>query len=156
MSTPARLPLLLVSIVLIAAVIVGCGKKEEEPVVLTMPSAAPTPVKATEDPAPAAEPAAAAGSAAAATDTAAVAPANPPPVETAKAAPPQPIDGCCSALTAMTKDAKVDAGTRSKATAASAICNATAALVKSGKTSRASTLTQIRATMAGKAPAACN
>jgi|GEM_PF-4838497 len=155
MSISARLSFSLVSIVLVAAVIVGCGKKEEEPVVLAMPSAAVEPVKATQDPTPSPQPVAA-GSAGAA-DPAAVAPAvAPPPDDAPKAAPAQPIDGCCSALKSMTQDAKLDVGTKSKATAAAAMCNAMAPLVKSGKGSRATALTQIKATMAGKAPAACN
>jgi hypothetical protein len=151
MSTPVRLSFPLVSIVLVAAAIVGCSKKEDDPVVLTMPSAeGVAPVKAAEDPAP--QPAVADSAAA---DTVAAA-APPPPADAPKAAPPQPIDGCCSALTAMTKDAKLDAVKKSKATAAASMCNATAPLVKSGKAPRSTALTQINATMAGSAPAACN
>ena len=146
MPTPARFSFALVSIVLIAAAIVGCAKKEDEPVVLAVPSAAVVPVKATQDPLPPPQPAA--------TDPVAVTP--PPPVEAPKAAPPQPIDGCCSALAAMAKDAKVDAVTKSKANAAAGMCNATAPLVKSGKGSRTTALVQIRGTMGGAAPAACN
>lgn len=151
MSTSARFSFALVSIVLIAAAIVGCGKKEDEPVVLAMPSAAVVPVKATQDPLPPPQPAA---EGTAAVDPAAATP--PPPVEAPKAAPPQPIDGCCSALAAMAKDAKVDAVTKSKANAAAGMCNATAPLVKSGKGSRTTALVQIRGTMGGAAPAACN
>jgi hypothetical protein len=151
MSTPVRLSFSLVSIVLVAAAIVGCSKKEDDPVVLTMPSAeGVAPVKAAEDPAP--QPTVADSAAA---DTVAAA-APPPPADAPKAAPPQPIDGCCSALTAMTKDAKLDAVKKSKATAAASMCNATAPLVKSGKAPRSTALTQIKATMAGSAPAACN
>jgi hypothetical protein len=155
MLTPARLSFSLVSTVLIAAAIVGCAKKEDEPVVLTMPSAtAVAPVKATQDPLPPPQPVAA-GSAA--TDAVPAPEVTAPPVADApKAAAPQPIDGCCSALAAMAKDAKVDAVTKSKATAAASMCNATAPLVKSGKAPRTTALTQIKATMAGAAPAACN
>lgn len=157
MSTPARLSLSFVSVVLLAAAIVGCGKKEEEPVVLAMPSAtAPAPVKAAEDPAPAATPQPiAAGGSAAAVDTAA-APATPPPAAEAPKGPAPSIEGCCSALQNMTRDAKLDAVTKSKATAALGMCNATAPLVKSGKAPRATALTQIKATMGGSAPSACN
>ncbi len=56
----------------------------------------------------------------------------------------------------MAKDAKVDAVTKSKANAAAGMCNVTAPLVKSGKAPRSTALTQIKATMAGSAPAACN
>lgn len=56
----------------------------------------------------------------------------------------------------MAKDAKVDAVTKSKANAAATMCNATAPLVKAGKAPRSTALTQIKATMAGSAPAACN
>ena len=150
MSTPARFSFSLVSIVLIAAAIVGCAKKEDEPVVLTAPSAAVVPVKATQDPLPPPQPVADGTAADPAVATA------PPPVEAPKAAPPQPIDGCCSALAAMSKDAKVDAVTKSKANAAAGMCNATAPLVKSGKGSRATALIQIRGAMGGAAPAACN
>jgi len=163
MSTPARLSFSLVTIVLIAAAIVGCGKKEEEPIALAMPSAAAvTPVKATQDPTPAAAAAGnaaagnAAGNAAATPEAAATPAAVAPPAEAPKAAPPQPIDGCCSALQSMTRDAKLDAVTKSKASAALSMCNATAKLVKDGKASRSTALTQIKATMAGKAPSACN
>lgn len=157
MSTPARHSFALVSIVLIAAAIVGCGKKEEEPVVMTLPSAtAVAPVKAAED--PPAQPQQAQPIAAASTGSDAVAaPATAtPPADAPKAAPPQPIDGCCSALAAMIKDAKVDAVTKSKAGAAAAVCNANAPLVKAGKSSRATALTRIKATMSGSAPSACN
>ncbi len=153
MSIPARLSFSLVSIVLIAAAIVGCAKKEDEPVVLTMPSAAAiAPAKATQDPLPPPQPAAD-GSAMADPGTAVA--TAPPPADAPKAAP-QSIEGCCSALSAMTKDAKLDTTTKSKATAAAGMCAATAPLVKSGKGSRSTALTQIRATMAGTAPAACN
>ena len=157
MLTPARLSFSFVSIVLIAAAIVGCSKKEDEPVVLTMPSAAAVaPVKATQDPLPPPQPVAA-GSAAPDAVPAVPAPeATTPPADAPKAAAPQPIDGCCSALAGMAKDAKVDSTTKSKATAAAGMCSAMAPLVKSGKGSRATALTQIRATMAGSAPAACN
>lgn len=133
---------------------IGCGKKEEEPVVMTMPSAAVAPVKAVED-TPQAQPAAADSAAA---DPAAAAAANTPPPA---AEPPKPvaqasIDGCCSALAAMVKDAKSDAALRAKATSASAMCASMAKLVKEGKGSRSTALTQIKATMVGKAPAACN
>lgn len=152
MSIPFRLSFAFVTIGLVASAM-GCSKEKEEPVVLALPSAtAVAPVKATQDPTPA-QPAAAGSANAAAMDTAAVAP---PPADAPKAAPPQPIDGCCAALTEMTRDAKLDAATKSKATAAAAMCNATAPLVKSGKGSRATALTQIRGTMAGKAPSACN
>jgi hypothetical protein len=153
MLISSRLSFALVSLVLVASAM-GCGKEKEEPVVLTLPSAtAVAPVKATQDPTPAVAQPAAAGSAAA-VDTAAAPVA--PPADAPKAAAPQPIDGCCSALLEMTRDAKLDTVTKSKAASAAAMCNATAPLVKSGKGSRATALTQIRGAMAGKAPSACN
>ncbi|HRI65247.1 MAG TPA: hypothetical protein PK156_13455 [Polyangium sp.] len=146
------------SVVLLAAAMGGCSKEKEEPVVMTLPSAtAVAPVKATQDPTPPpAEPVAAAGSAGVAADPAAAATPAAPATDAPKAAAPQPIDGCCSALSSMTSDAKLDAVTKSKATAALAMCKATAPLVKSGKAPRATALTQIKSTMAGKAPSACN
>jgi hypothetical protein len=154
MSTPARLSFSLVSIVLIAAAIVGCGKKEDEPVVMTLPSAAAVaPAKATQDPLPPPKPAE--GNAAPPPDAVATAATPTPPADAPKAAPAS-IESCCSALAGMVKDAKLDAVTKSKATAAAGMCNATAPLVKSGKAPRSSALSQIKATMAGKAPSACN
>jgi hypothetical protein len=155
MSTSSRLTLSLISLALVASAM-GCSKEKEEPVVMALPSAAPVaPAKAVED-APA-QPTQPAGGTIAPTDTAAAA-ATPaaPATDAPKAAAPQPIDGCCSALAAMAKDAKLDAVTKSKATAAAGMCNVTAPLVKSGKGSRATALTQIRGAMAGSAPAACN
>lgn len=151
MSTSSRLTLSLISLALVASAM-GCSKEKEEPVVMALPSAAPVaPAPAVEDkPAEPAQPVAAADTAAAAATPA------PPAADAPKAAAPQPIDGCCSALQAMTKDAKLDAVTKSKATAAAGMCNATAPLVKSGKAPRSTALTQIKATMAGAAPAACN
>lgn len=134
----------------------GCSKDKEDPVVMALPSAAPAaPAKAVEDK-PAEQPAA--QPIAAGTDTAAAPAATPaaPATDAPKAAPPQPIDGCCSALAAMAKDAKLDGVTKSKANAAAGMCNATAPLVKSGKAPRSTALTQIKATMAGSAPSACN
>jgi hypothetical protein len=155
MSTPARFSFSLVSIVIIAAAIVGCGKKEDEPVVMTLPSAAAVaPAKATQDPLPPPQPAAE-GNAAPPPDAVATAATPTPPADAPKAAPAS-IESCCSALAGMVKDAKLDAVTKSKATAAAGMCNATAPLVKSGKAPRSSALSQIKATMAGKAPSACN
>lgn len=149
MLLPVRFSFALV-VSLATLVVIGCGKKEEDPVVLPMPSAAIAPVKAVQDTAPAVA------------ETASAAPPTDAPVAPAAAPePPKPvaqqsIDGCCSALAGMLKDPKTSASVRSKATAASAMCGALAKQVKEGKGSRTTALTQIKATMAGNAPSACN
>jgi hypothetical protein len=149
MLLPVRYSFALV-VSLATLAVIGCGKKEEDPVVLPMPSAAIVPVKAVQDTAPA---------------VAETATAAPPPTDASAAPaapePPKPvaqqsIDGCCSALAGMLKDPKTSAQVKSKATAASAMCGALAKQVKSGTGSRTTALTQIKATMAGNAPSACN
>ncbi len=136
---------------LASLVVIGCGKKEEDPVVLAMPSAAIAPVKAVPDNAPAAG-TVAAETAPPPTD----APVPPAAVEAPKPVAQQPIDGCCSALAGMLKDPKTSALVKTKATTASVMCGALAKQVKEGKGSRTTALTQIKATMAGNAPSACN
>lgn len=135
----------LVLLVLGALSLVAC-KKEVEPEAVPVPSAsAPAPV--------AADSAAAAASAAAASAAAAVAA---PPVVNTQPVVQQPIDSCCSALAAVAhsgrgKDAKI------KSAQAAKICPGIAALVKSGKTTRASALTQIKSSLVGvDVPAECH
>lgn len=151
MVLPARVSsLLIVSLVALAAL--GCGKKEEEPVVMALPSATVAPVKAVED---SPQPPPATGNATA--DAVPVMAASTAPVaEPPKVVAQQPIDGCCSALAAMLKDPKTAAGVKAKATAAGAMCGALAKQVREGKGSRTTALTQIKATMAGSAPSQCN
>jgi len=155
MLTPARAYSALLTIALGAALVTGC-KKDEAPEPVPMPSAAaPAPVKAAED-----TPQAAQGSAAGSAEPGEAAPPQavaPTASEAPKPAGPAPsIDGCCSALQALSKDAKANATVKSKAAQAASMCAATAPLVKQGKAPRSSALTQIRATMVGSAPAACN
>ncbi|TKC97050.1 hypothetical protein [Polyangium fumosum] len=152
MLTSARACTALVTIALGALLFTGCKKEEEAPQAVPLPSAAPAPVKATED-----TPQAAQGSAAGSAAPAEVAPsAAPAPTEPPKAVAAPSIDGCCSALQALSKDAKSSSTVRSKAATAASMCAGTAKLVKEGKAPRSTALTQIRATMAGSAPAACN
>ena len=136
-----------------ALVLLVCGavsllacKKPEDPTPVPLPSAsAPAAV--------AADSAAAAASAAAASAAVTVAPppvVNTVPVQTGN------IDACCSALSAVAhsgrgKDAKI------KSAQAAKICPGIAALVKSGKTNRASGLTQIKSALVGvDVPAECH
>ena len=136
-----------------ALVLLVCGslalvacKKSEDPAPVPVPtgSAAPTPVANDAPPA----------SAAAAADTSAAAVVAPPPVAAAPVNA-QPIDGCCSALAAVSKSGR-SADTKSKAALASKICSGIAPLVKAGKTTRASALTTIRSQMSGvELPSEC-
>jgi hypothetical protein len=131
----------------------GCGKKEEQPQAVPLPSA-PEPVKAVPDPQPtqtaAAPTAAPTGTEAAVTPPAtAAAPATTAPVAQAS------IDACCKAL-ADIQSSGLPAATKAKAAQASGTCSGIAKLVKEGKASRTSALTQIRVTMGGSVPAACN
>jgi hypothetical protein len=128
----------LVLIVASALSLAAC-KKQEEPQAVPLPSATtPAPVGA--------DSSGAAGTTADAPVTAAptVAPpvVNPHPVQQAS------IDACCSALAAVAhsgrgKDAKI------KSAQASKICPGIAKLVKSGQTTRASALTQIKSALVG-------
>ena len=134
-----------------ALLAIGCKKSEEEPQVVPLPSAAPAPVKA----APEQQPAQPAGDTAAAAPSAAVpVPVAPPPAETPKPVAQASIDGCCAALAAIPKSG-LPAAVKGKAAVASATCAGISKLVKEGKTSRASALAQIGATMGGAAPAEC-
>ena len=131
----------LVLMVLGALSLVAC-KKEAEPEAVPVPSATtPAPV--------AADSAGAAGTVATAVAT------TPPPVVNTAPVQPANIDACCSALSAVAhsgrgKDAKI------KSAQAAKICPGIAALVKSGKTTRASALTQIKSSLVGvDVPAEC-
>ncbi|MDI1451354.1 hypothetical protein [Polyangium sp. 6x1] len=154
MLTSARACSALLTFALGALLFTGCKKEEEAPQAVPIPSAAPAPVKATED-APQAAQGSAAGSAAPA-EAAPTPSAAPTPTEAPKAVAAPSIDGCCSALQALAKDPKANSTVKSKAASAAAMCAGTAKLVKEGKASRSTALTQIRATMAGSAPSACN
>ncbi len=121
-------------------------KKSEDPTPVPIPSGAATPTPVGGD-APAMS-----ATAAAATATVAqvpVAPVAVAPVNT------QPIDSCCSALAATSKSGR-GADAKSKSALASKICSGISPLVKSGKTTRASALTTIRAQLAGvEIPSEC-
>jgi hypothetical protein len=112
-------------------------KKSEDPAPVPIPtgSASPTPVGSD---APAADTAA---------PSAAVTAAPTPPVAVAPVNQ-QPIDACCSALAAVSKSGRA-ADTKSKAALGSKICSGIAPLVKSGKTTRTSALSTIRAQLGG-------
>jgi hypothetical protein len=78
----------------------------------------------------------------------------PPPVAAAPVNV-QPIDGCCSALAAVSKSGR-GADAKSKSSVASKICSGIAPLVKSGKTTRTAALTTIRSQMSGvELPSEC-
>lgn len=126
----------------------GCKKEEAEPQAVPLPSA-PAPVKAVAE----AQPAQPAQEASAAVAPPAQ-PVAPPPTEAPKPVAQASIDGCCSALAGIGKSG-LPAAVKSKAAVASATCASIAKLVKEGKTSRASALAQINATMGGAAPAEC-
>ena len=88
------------------------------------------------------------------TATASAVPPPPPPVVTAPVQQAS-IDGCCAALTSFSQATK-NKSDRDKATQAAKICNGIAALVKSGKTQRASAMASIKAQLSGiPAPAEC-
>ncbi|MRG97613.1 hypothetical protein [Polyangium spumosum] len=155
MLTSARVCSALLTFALGALLLAGCKKEEEAPQAVPIPTGAPAPVKATEDTPQAAE-GSAAGSAAPA-EAAQAQPVAPTATEAPKpAGPPPSIDGCCSALTALSKDAKASSTVKAKAAVAASMCTSTSKLVKEGRAPRSSALAQIRATMAGSAPAACN
>ncbi len=160
MLTSARACSALITFALGALLFTGCKKEEEAPQAVPLPSAA-APVKAVED-SQAAQGSAAQGSAAqgSAAPAGEAAPTTMPVAPTATEAPKPvaqaSIDACCSALSALAKDAKAAPHVKSKAATAASMCATTGKLVKEGKAPRSSALTQIRATMAGNAPAACN
>lgn len=134
-------------VLVLGAASFGCSKKEEAQTV-PVPSAAPA------APAGSAEGAAAASGA---TTTAAAAPTvttRPQPTTTTTQPVPtrnESIDACCSALSSMKSSAK-DAIAKRKAEAAAAVCPGIARLVKSGQTTRAAALTQIRSALVGTPP----
>jgi hypothetical protein len=116
-------------------------------------------VKATPDPqpttvpTPAADPTAATGSAAEAPAAAGTAAAATDAPKTGGGGGAS-IDGCCSALSAI-KSSGLPPDVKAKAASAASTCAGISKLVKEGKTSRASALAQIRATMGGTAPSEC-
>jgi hypothetical protein len=121
-------------------------KKSEDPAPVPIPtgSASPTPIGVGSD-APAADTAA---------PSAAVTAAPTPPVAVAPVNQ-QPIDACCSALASVSKSGR-SPDTKSKAALGSKICSGIAPLVKSGKTTRVSALSTIRAQLSGiDIPAEC-
>ncbi len=152
--------------VLAAIVLVsGCNKKDESEEPLKLPekksaasatasaatSAAPT-SSATASPEPS-------GSAAVAAPSSSVAPtesATPAPSGAATNVGYANIDKCCTALGAI-QSSGVSKETKTKAAAARLACNGIAQLVKTGKTTRAAALAQVRSALGGAtAPAACN
>jgi hypothetical protein len=120
-------------------VFAACKKSEDAaPVPIPTGAASPTPVANDPPPAAVTQAPAAGGAPTAVT----------PPVAVAPTVNAQPIDGCCSALAAVSKSGR-GADAKSKAALASKICSGIAPLVKAGKTTRTSALTTIRAQMAG-------
>jgi hypothetical protein len=134
-----------------ALVLLVCGslvfaacKKSEDPAPVPVPSGAAAPTPVANDAPPA--------SAAPATSAAAV--VAPPPVAAAPVNV-QPIDGCCSALAAVSKSGR-GADAKSKSAVAAKICSGIAPLVKAGKTTRTAALTTIRSQMSGvELPSEC-
>src|SRR4051812_3019658 len=119
----------LVLVVLAGLALTAC-KKDADPQAIPVPSAS-TVAEAPPQPTAAAD----------ATATAATSATPPPPVAVAPVQQ-QPIDSCCSALSSAAGGAKK--GDKDKLLQASKICSGISALVKSGKTQRASALTTIR------------
>ena len=112
-------------------------KKSEDPTPVPVPSGAATPTPV-------------GGDTPAMSATAAATVVAPVPVAPVAVAPgnAQPIDACCSALAAAGKSGR-GSDAKSKSALASKICSGISPLVKSGKTTRASALTTIRAQLAG-------
>jgi len=120
----------------------ACKKSEDPtPVPLPMGASSAAPVGSDAAPTPAATPAAPVVVA----PPVAVAPVN-----------TQPIDACCSALLAVSRSGR-GADAKSKSAVAAKICSAMAPLVKSGKTTRAAAITNVRSQMIGvDIPAECH
>ncbi|MFO0758602.1 MAG: hypothetical protein U0359_19065 [Byssovorax sp.] len=112
----------------------GCGKKSEDPQAVPVPSGTAAAV--------------AADSGAAASATAPVTAAPTTPVVVNPEVQQQPIDACCAALAAEARSGK-SKDAKAKAAQAATICPGIAKLVKSGATTRASALTQIRSALVG-------
>ncbi len=162
--------LTIASAVLAAVVLVsGCKKKDESEEPLKLPekkAEASATASAAASAAPTASAAASAspepsGSAAAAAPSSSVAPTESATPEAASSGTPTNvgyanIDKCCTALGAI-QSSGVSKETKTKAAAARLACNGIAQLVKTGKTSRAAALAQVRSALGGAtAPAACN
>jgi hypothetical protein len=129
----------------------ACKKEEAEPAPLPVQTPSATVVAA--DPVPVASEAPAASAAgSAATPT--------PPAATSAAPAPEPAAGaaaqggatiapCCKALSAIALKSGKSADTKAKAGTAATVCNRIDKLVKSGKTSRSSALTQVKSGLIG-------
>jgi len=150
----------LLALALGALALAGCNKKEDAPQAVPVPSA-PEPVKATPDPQPTAAAPTPTENPGAAAGAATEAPADPAAAAPTASAAVKPtgggasIDSCCSALAGIQKSG-LPANVKAKAASAASTCAGISKLVKEGKTSRASALAQVRATMGGSAPAECN
>jgi len=133
----------------------ACSKKEETtetPILSAAPptTLTPVPTQSGEPEAPPAD----SGAANAAPEPAAPPPAAAPAPATAPKKA-ESIDACCAALKSI-QSSGLPAATKTKAQQASMVCSGIAKLVKDGKTSRASAMTQIRSAMVGASvPAAC-
>ena len=132
-------------LVVCGSLVLAACKKSEDPAPVPVPSGAAAPTPVAND----APPASAAAAEVSASPTVA-----PPPVAAAPVNA-QPIDGCCSALAAVSKSGR-GADAKSKSALAAKICSGIAPLVKAGKTTRASALTTIRSQMSGaELPSEC-
>lgn len=154
-----------------ASLVTGCKKKSDEsdePLKLpekkteasadATASAAPSASATAAASAAPAESGSAASSAAAAPSTAPTTAPTPEPATSGAVAMGggQGIDKCCAAINAI-QSTGVSKETKTKASAAAAACGGISQLVKTGRTSRASALTQVKASLAGASvPAACN
>ena len=121
------------------SLVLAACKKSEDPVPVPIPTGAATPTPVGIDAPP---------SATATAPSAAVTVATPTPPVAFAPVNQQPIDACCSALASVSSSGRA-ADTKSKAALGSKICSSIAPLVKSGKTTRASALSTIRAQLSG-------
>ena len=154
----------------VTALISGCKKKEESDEPLKLPekktessASASASAAATAAPGSPSAEAPSASASAAAVPTASATPGAEASATAEAASTGTPaavgggnIDNCCAALRAI-QTSGVSKETKVKAGAAALACNGIAKLVKTGKTSRAAALTQVRAALGGAtAPAACH
>jgi hypothetical protein len=140
----------------------ACGKKDDGGSTGTAASASATATATAAATATATATASAApdpsGSASAApADTGSAAPADTgAPVATGKA-PEKPIDDCCAALARAAHTSGRGKAAKNAAHRAEEICPGIAALVRQGRTTRASALTQIKSALVGRSvPPQCN
>jgi hypothetical protein len=137
-------------LVALGALCAACKKEEAEPQVIPVSVQSATPVLADPVPVASAKPTASAAAepVASAAPSAAPAAAEPPVAAEPAHGGGASIDACCKALAAVEKSGK-SAEAKTKAATAARICTGIDKLVKSGKTSRSSALTQVKSGLLG-------